>query len=267
MKKLLVDAGNSGIKWSILDNDLFTDMQSVAYQNQSSIEEFKKIIEAQLKIDDIISVIIVSVLGEAFTDAAEIFSKQHSLDFINVKSEAALAGVTNAYRQPYKLGADRFVALIAAHHLNKEKNCASIVVDTGTATTIDAINAQGKHLGGVILSGLDLCSESLLKNTKLLLAFNNSQVDFEPNIFSTSTKQAIASGSLYGLSAAINGICIQMEKEIQSGEQNKINKIICGGAAEKLRPYLSNDFQMKKDLIMHGLKIISKLDKNQRSRC
>ena len=267
MKKLLIDAGNSGIKWAFLDTFLESDqlskMQSCLYGESTPFDKFKDVFEQQLKNSEIgiDEVVMVSVLGDSYIATARKLSQESKLKFTNAKPSAQLAGVTSAYSEPHKLGADRLVAMIAAYHL--ETSQASIVVDSGTATTIDAVDAQGKHLGGLILPGIDLCSQSLLEKTEMLALFNESKNGYEPNVFSTNTKQAIASGSIFGLAGAIRNICLIMEKEIQHTNNTKlvIKKLICGGSASKLLPYLPEEFKHHDDLLMKGLKIISEQDK------
>lgn len=265
MKKLLIDAGNSGIKWALLDTLLdsgqLSNMQSCLYGNNTPFDKFKDIFEQQQEKSKIDEIIMVSVLGDNFIAATKKLSQDAQLKFINTKPSIQLAGVTSAYSEPHKLGTDRLVAMIAAYHL--EKSQASIVIDSGTATTIDAVDAQGQHLGGLILPGLDLCSQSLLEKTEMLTSFNESKHEHEPNIFSTNTKQAIASGSLFGLVGAIESICLKIEKEIQQKNNSSmvIKKLICGGSASKLLPYLSKEFKYHEDLLMQGLKIISEQDK------
>lgn len=256
MKKLLIDAGNSSIKWSVLDNGKLSNSQSRVYNDVSPNRVIEEVLEMQLKATGIDTIVMVSVLGNSHLQIIEEFTTRLSLKFIHVKSAIQLAGVTNAYNEFHKLGADRLVAMIAAYHSNKGQ--ASIIVDSGTATTIDAVDAQGQHLGGVILSGLDLCSSGLLKNTEMLAIFNAGKDKIEPNVFSTDTKQAIASGSLFGLAGAIENICTKMEDEINGTAPIKM--IICGGSAPKLLPYLSEKFQHHEDLIMQGLKVISDID-------
>ena len=273
-KKLLIDAGNSSLKWAFLEAHfleahpptfrgcLLSKMHSVLYVEKSPTDVIKDILAIQ-QISDIDTVMMASVLGDDFSRFSKALCAQYSLKLTMVKSAAQLAGITVAYDEPDKLGVDRLVAMIAAHHLANKQAC--IVVDAGTATTIDAVDAQGQHLGGLILSGLDLCSQSLLKNTELLASHSshtvgkNSKQTFEPKLFSNDTKQAIASGSLFGLTGAIDTICKNMEKEIQNKAMDSIaiKKYICGGSANEMIPYLKADFIFEEDLVMQGLKIIS----------
>ncbi|MCF6189183.1 MAG: type III pantothenate kinase [Cocleimonas sp.] len=268
-KKLLIDAGNSSLKWALLEvhPPTFTryslsKMQSVVYAEKYPENVFKDILLMQ-QTSEIDTVVMVSVLGDDFSRSSIDCCAQYSLELTLVKSAAQLAGITVAYSEPQKLGTDRLVAMIAAHHLVNGQAC--IVVDAGTATTIDAVDTQGQHLGGVILSGLDLCSQSLLKNTELLASHSSGSLDkngkqfFEPKLFSSDTKQAINSGSLFGLAGAIDTICFNMEEEIQNKSMDSITikKFICGGSANEMIPYLKTDFIFAEDLVMQGLKIIS----------
>ena len=268
-KTLLIDAGNSSLKWALLEAHpptftacLLSEMHSVVYAEKSPANVFKDVLLMQ-QTSEIDAVVMVSVLGDDFSHFSKVHCAKYALELTLVKSEPQLAGITVAYDDPDKLGTDRLVAMIAAHHLANNQAC--IVVDAGTATTIDAVDAQGQHLGGLILSGLDLCSQSLLKNTELLASRSshtlgkNSKQSFEPKLFSSDTKQAIVSGSLFGLTGAIDTICLNMEKEIQnkSMDSRTIKKFICGGSANEMRSYLKTDFIFVEDLVMQGLKIIS----------
>ena len=265
-KKLLIDAGNSSLKWALMDAHpptftacLLSEMHSVVYAEKSPANVFKDVLLIQ-QTSEIDTVVMVSVLGDDFGRSSKEHCARYALKLVLVKSEPQLAGIAVAYDQPDKLGTDRLVAMIAAHHLTNNQAC--IVVDAGTATTIDAVDAQGQHLGGLILSGLDLCSQSLLKNTELLAARTlgkNSKQSFEPKLFSNDTKQAIASGSLFGLVGAIDTICFNMEEELQNKSMDSITikKFICGGSANEMLPHLKTDFVFVEDLVLQGLKIIS----------
>ena len=260
MKTLLMDIGNSHIKWATLDSGTLSDQQSLSYEKKSIIEHFKRVLENNRT--DCDTLLMVSVLGDAFAKESQRIAINKKIELTLIESQAQLAGIKNAYNNPSKLGADRLVAMIAAYHLNKVNNNQSracIVIDSGTATTIDAIDSDGVHLGGVILSGLSLCSDSLLENTELLPLFNTSNTEFKPDFLSTETSQAIASGCLLGLAGGIDSICNKMEQELiarSSTKNNKVEKIICGGAAKQLLAHTQLNYQHYDNLLMLGLKTI-----------
>ncbi len=262
---LLVDAGNSSIKWAFLQNHSLSVQQREFYRRQEPVQVFENLIRKNQ--DSCDAVVMVSVLGDKFKQAASHLAKKYSLKFLQVKSQKFLAGITNAYTEPHKLGADRLLAMIAAYHLNNKRQTdrkACIIIDSGTATTIDAVDPQGNHLGGLILPGVDLCSRSLLQNTQQLQAWAEpeNQMKRQASVFSSNTADAIANASIYGLAGAIEHICLKMEKQIKASDNfavNSINKFICGGAAEFLLPYLDGEYQLEKNLLMQGLQIISEI--------
>ena len=258
---LLIDAGNSSLKWSILKNQHLSEQQSCFYSEHTAIQQFKKLLENKASSCD--HILMVSVQGTEFNQKARQIAQEHSLSFRQIKSVQSLAGVTNAYDEPHKLGTDRFVAMIAAYHLNNEQQQkACIIIDSGTATTIDAVDANGNHLGGLILPGIDLCSSSLLQNTQQLALWGKAknQTEFKPKLFSKNTIDAIGSASIFGLSGAIQQICLNMEKAIRQEDKNiSITKFLCGGSAELLLPFMDSDFHLQKDLIMLGLQVISEM--------
>ena len=114
-----------------------------------------------------------------------------------------LAGVRNGYRNPAQLGCDRFAAAIGAHALEPGK--ALVVATCGTATTIDALSADGDFLGGMILPGLGLMASSLARNTAQLPQIAASGA--VPAGFADNTDDAILSGCLSAQAGAIERAC------------------------------------------------------------
>jgi len=259
MKTLLMDVGNSYLKWSTLESGVLSKQQSVAHK-KSTLDSFNEVLESHGT--DCNEMIMVSVLGDIFIQAAEKITQSKNINFNNIHSQEELAGIKNAYLEPFKLGADRFVAMIGAYKLSNPNDAqlsACIVIDSGTATTIDAVTECGQHLGGVIMPGLDLCSGSLLDNTELLPLWNNESTEFTADFFSKETSQAIGSGCLLGLAGGIDSICNKMESELKkkmASKQVGLKKIICGGAARKVLPYMQTGYHLQENLLMLGLKEI-----------
>ena len=260
MKTLLIDAGNSHLKWATLEAEILSSHKSLSYKNKTSVEQLNAVIDSNKSECD--SIIMVSVLGDDFSEESQKIADAKGIKLTIVKSQAQLAGIKSAYNEPYKLGTDRLVAMVAAHrlvNLNSDKPQACIVIDTGTAITIDAVDEIGQHLGGVIMPGLSLCSESLLDNTQLLSIWHNKDSEFIPDYFSKETSNAIASGCLLGLTGGIDSICDKMEKDLIENSGIKrvpVKKIICGGNANKLLPHMKSKLLYHENLIMLGLKTI-----------
>jgi type III pantothenate kinase len=117
-----------------------------------------------------------------------------------VAASAAQSGVRNAYPQPHLLGADRWVAAIGAYHLARGACC---VVDIGTAATIDAITADGQHLGGFIVPGPALMMSSLHAGTSNLAAHTAASLAGTPELFADNTRDAIERGCRIALAATL----------------------------------------------------------------
>ncbi len=260
---LLIDAGNSSLKWTTLKKNGSLSRQQTLYYDSSPILTFKKILKKNCSTND--SVTMVSVLGESFDTEAQEISKFYSLRFNNIVSTQKLGNITNAYKVPHKLGADRFVAMIGAYHLmnqEKKQKKACIIIDSGTATTIDAVDHTGQHMGGLILPGLNLCSSSLLKNTQLLPQWSQKNKKSTPVLFAKNTTDAIYSASIMGLSGAIDTICNNMERAIiKQSNTASVQRIICGGGSQTLLPLLNANYLLQQNLLMHGLNIIINSEK------
>ncbi len=146
--------------------------------------------------------------------------------------------VHNDYLQPAQLGADRWVSLIAARTLNLG---ATLVVNAGTATTIDLLEATGHFVGGLILPGLDLMRRSLALNTADL-----PLADATYNAFPQDTHAAIVSGSLEATVGAIERMYARLLHQPAAC-------LLAGGAASELLPLLRIPVQSVDDLVLRGL--------------
>ena len=245
--RLLLDMGNSRLKSAVLgDVGDLSQFVSNAYVDQEPIETLQEHLD---KYQDISTVVLVSVLGKVFYELALNLFKEREIPLIWAASEQEAYGVVNNYDQPAQLGSDRFVALVAARKAFPKQNC--IVIDCGTAVTIDALSYDGVFCGGVIIPGLKLWSDSLIKRAGQL---NEHQID-ETDLFAKDTAQAIGSGSIFGLTSAVEGIATRMsqklEKQTKVGEASRL--VICGGDAELVSNYSQLEFELMPNLVLIGL--------------
>ena len=160
-------------------------------------------------------------------------------------STPALAGVTNGYKDYSKLGVDRWLAIVAAWNLMHQ---AVIVVDVGTALTVDLTNDQGQHLGGYIVPGLETMRKSLDVSTDNVRVAPFGSNDHELS-FGLDTHSAVQHGLL---SMAISWIdrCVSIA-EATCG--NRPFLFVTGGEAEILSPHLEHSHRLEPDLVLDGL--------------
>lgn len=150
------------------------------------------------------------------------------------------AGVTNGYRNPGQLGCDRFAAAIGAHALAPGK--AIIVANCGTATTIDALTADGHFLGGMILPGLGLMASALARNTAQLPQI--AQDGKLPAGFADNTDDAILSGILSAQAGAIErAFALHQAAEV----------LVSGGASAYVAAALALPLRRIDNIVMIGL--------------
>ena len=164
-----------------------------------------------------------------------------------VAPSRSAAGVVNGYEHPGRLGADRWVALVGArsHVLARGAPRPALVVMVGTAVTVDAIDAEGKFLGGLILPGFGLMLRALEQGTAGLRVPTGDVVDFPRN-----TSDALMSGGAMALAGAID----RMHRKLlaHSGGQAAL-LFMTGGAAPKLGPITEMPFETIDSLIFDGL--------------
>jgi type III pantothenate kinase len=240
MTVLLFDVGNSRCKWAWLEDNswlhqgVFDNVDAAAWQNLKTVFSA---MEAPEKI------IASNVAGENMAAKLRELYSVWACPVQIVVAQPLQCGVRNLYQDPAQLGSDRWAALIGAW---KHFHNACIVVNCGTATTIDALSATGEFLGGIILPGIKLMQTSLLNNTAQLVQQNGKVHDFPKN-----TSDAI----LTGVIRATTGV-IQHQYALLSAENN-VHCIISGGAAIDLLAHIDLQCEHMDKLVLQGLHFIA----------
>ncbi len=199
---LVFDLGNTRLKWAAVESTQNTadrNKKLWAYSGSISNKSFQSG-ELRAELSDYISKTLPKpdvigfccVAGDAaIENLRSLFPQWQDLDWKQLNGDSPYTGMRTLYQDPEKLGADRWAALIGARALS---NTNALVINAGTATTIDLLGGNGMHYGGWILPGLSLMQESLQKNTaQLPLAVRSSAPGTQAN-FGTTTDQAITGG-------------------------------------------------------------------------
>lgn len=235
MNILLVDAGNTRVKWALADSTA-TPGQWLAHgaalhADLTTLAETWRGLAANCGL-------ISNVAGPALR--AQLAELLNDVPVTWFASTARLAGITNGYRQPAQLGCDRFAAAIGARALDPGQ--ALVVATCGTATTIDAISVDGVFIGGMILPGLALMAGSLAKNTAQLPQVAPGTA--LPPPFADNTQDAIISGCINAQAGAI---------ERAVSVHGAARCIVSGGAAGYIVPALSIAHTVRENLVLTGL--------------
>lgn len=239
--KLLVDIGNSRVKWAILDKDGLSPSQSFQRSKTGIKAALNK---AWKSLTDIKAVYVANVGGDKLGQQLSEWTEKHwDLTPKTILSEQKRFGVTNAYDEPGKLGIDRWLSLIAARQHARQAQC---IIDCGTAMTIDIVTKTGQHQGGMILPGLSLMRSSLAANTD---ALTEDEGENEFKTLAANTYSAIQAGTLYSVTATLERII----SDLKLSFKDQIRFIITGGDAEHLLPLLPDDLHHYPDIVLKGL--------------
>ena len=239
---LVLDLGNSRCKWALADAAL-AQGGTLAYG-----ENFARALDDSfhaLPRPQHVAAVCVAASGHMQTLAQWVRSRW-GLEVQPIVTRAAQLGVTNSYKNPTSLGADRWAALVAARARLPGAAC---VVDCGTALTIDALDRNGVYRGGVILPGLALMRAALLRTQGV-----RDVVGDAGSTLALSTADGVAAGILFGLAGAIDRILDEQAALLGATTQ----VLITGGDAQPLLALLRHGVQHAPDLVLEGVARIAR---------
>jgi len=245
MKFLAIDVGNTRLKWALYQNPHAN--APVLAQGAEFLDNIDKLAEgawSALPTPDRMLGCVVA--GEAVRKRVEEQMELWDVAAQWVVPSTAEAGIHNGYDVPTRLGADRWVAMIGAWHRALAQGPARpmVVVMVGTAVTVDAINADGEFLGGLILPGHGIMLRALETGTAGLRVPTGDVREFP-----TNTSDALTSGGTYAIAGAVERMVQHMRQHC--GVEPKC--IMTGGAGWKMAPSMSLQFELVDNLIFDGL--------------
>ena len=244
---LLVDLGNTRVKWAWLEPAGQGAMRAEAYAGWC-VGDWRRELFAGRNAARVVACSVASAAAmDALRDAAGLQGVTR-VEFVTATRQAA--GVTNGYDEPAQLGADRWVAVIGAFHERRVDTC---IVNVGTAMTVDAVTANGLHLGGLIVPGPDLMVRSLHLETSDLAQRSAASRARERVSFAADTRSAIESGCEISLAALIDRQCGELERQV--GHAPRL--LLAGGAAERVRGWIRGSSELVPDLVLRGLAVIA----------
>lgn len=250
MIALLLDAGNSRLKWALYDQQERLVGDAVDYPQLGQLGLVWKRLPSPHKI------LACNVAGPVVRGQITKLLEPQPIEWL--RASPALAGVCNHYREPQQLGADRWAALIGARGLAPDDDL--IVAVAGTALTVDTLTRDGDFLGGIIVPGLALMRKALAKGTADL-----GLPDGLPAGFPRTTGEAIVNGALAAMAGAIR----QQQQQLEAFRQQPATVILSGGDAPHLRSLLQAGLNTRlleaDNLVLAGLARLAQLEDAQAS--
>ena len=244
--KLLIDIGNTTSSFGLWDSSKLSMITNI--DNKKFLTTAKKYIK-----NDINEILFTSVIGRSENKKAnDQLKKLFKCKIKQIKSESELLKIKNGYTQPGKLGDDRWATIVASYIYYKKP---LIIIDCGTAVSIDMVNKKGAHMGGYILAGFDGYKKSFksahhLRDTKI-----KESISLQKKTFPKQTSEGITKGYLKMVISTIESLYNQIIKN----EKVFPKILISGGYGEIISKNLSVKNKYERNLVLKSLGIISDL--------
>ncbi len=248
---LTIDIGNSRIKWAVFVGDAIERHGVLEYDIENLQTVLKNAGLPQASDMLAISCVADKELKECFIDW---LNSNGYTNYRFVETRAEQCGIVNSYELPENMGVDRWLAMLAAFRLCDVKTGEIVcVIDCGTAITLDALNAKGNHLGGLIMPGYQTMIKSLIAGTGNIESFGPVSGAFVEPGLAVSTSESISKGCsqliISGLSAIV--------ENYQSVSELKVHCIVTGGDGEWVSGALACKNSYNPFLVLQGLNYVS----------
>lgn len=245
---VLVDIGNTRIKWATLESGRLIGHGSAVHRGSldAAVAAFEAALPPKPRI------VVSNVAGEAIAARLQtVVTARPDASLELVATSAERFGVRCAYADPTRLGVDRWVAVLAAHHRAAGAAC---VLNAGTAVTFDAVDAGGQHLGGLILPGAGLLAAALDRHTSNIGRTAPAKTAVHGlELLGRNTDAAVGHGAWLALAAALDRAVVTVARAL--GAVPLV--YLTGGDAEPLRGWLETRVEVRADLVLEGLMLFA----------
>lgn len=251
MAVLLVDVGNTRIKWALLEGQRLGRSRAAVHSAWGPASYARRLFGKQTHL----RVWVTSVAGLEVNHALEKAARRARVPATFVTVPRAGGGVRVGYLEPWRLGVDRFVAAVGAHELFPRMPLC--VVGVGTAMTIDLIGASGRHRGGVIIPAPALMVATLFARTRGIhrrAQGGGSGRSAGGRLFARSTRDGVVQGARHAAAALI-------DRAVEEGRTllgRSPLVVLTGGEAAAVRPLLRSSSVGVPDLVLRGLAVLAR---------
>ncbi|MGH8294393.1 MAG: type III pantothenate kinase [Steroidobacteraceae bacterium] len=246
MTVLLVDIGNSRVKWAWLTGERPGRAVAAEYSGWRAADFARRLIGRRRNVERIL---VASVAADEVTDALAAGARLAGTPAPErITTRRSACGVTVGYIDPWRLGVDRMLAMIAAHRrFGRQPVCT---VGVGTAMTLDLLGADGRHWGGAIIPAPPLMAASLLDGTIGIRGRARGGATGRGRaLFGRSTRAAVEQGARYAAAAAVDRAVHEAAELV--GRKPRL--VLTGGGALDLRPLIRSASVLVPDLVLEGM--------------
>ena len=253
---LAIDVGNTNIVCGVFEADKLVVSWRLATLHERTADELWVLVSrlfAERGIDPrrIDGVVMASVVPTLTHAVSEMVTRELDLTVLNV--DAGNAGLPIRYERPAEVGADRLVNGVAAWRLYGRPPRPIIVVDFGTATTFDALSADGTYQGGVICPGVEISADALFQRAARLPRVDVRKPEA---LIGRTTVGSIQSGIFFGYVAMVEGIVARLRAELAAGDDGACLCVATGGLAAAIAAETDVIDEVRGDLTLAGLRFV-----------
>ncbi|MGH9226733.1 MAG: type III pantothenate kinase [Acidimicrobiales bacterium] len=246
---LAIDAGNTQTVVGLYDGDKLLEPWRLATDAERTSDEHALIIRQLLDLQaatfaEVTGIVVSSTVPRLTNGLREMADRYFSATAVFLEP-GTRTGMPILYENPKEVGPDRIANAVGAFDLY---GGPVIVVDFGTATTVDATSAAGEYLGGAIMPGIEISLDALFARAA---ALSRIKLVAPKRVIGKSTIESVQSGTLYGFGAAVDGLCRRFADELGPSKV-----VSTGGLGELLAPFSEAIEQHDPWLTLHGLRLI-----------
>lgn len=248
---LAIDIGNTNITLGLWDGQAWRLQWRLRTVHDKTVDEYGiylKMLLSEVGLTGAVSGVIFSSVVPPLSKTFSAVCERYLGCTPQQVSAEIDTGIRVATENPAEVGADRIVNAVAAYHLYPG---ACIIVDMGTATTLDVVSAEGALLGVIIAPGLDLAAEALTGRAAQL---SRVALEAPPHVLGRNTVHAMQSGLIYGYTCLIEGLIWRLQAEVEMGAPTVVGT---GGMINLITPHTEAIEQVEPWLTLTGLRLIS----------
>jgi type III pantothenate kinase len=247
---LVIDVGNSNIVIGIYEGTCLVRNWRISTDKSRTSDEYAVLLHSLFSQADlgfgVISAVIISSVVPPLTGVMEAISRDLFRLQALVVGPGIRTGMPIHYDNPREVGADRIVNAVAGY---EKHHCALVIVDFGTATTFDYVNAKGEYCGGVIAPGMAISLEALFQRASKLPRIDIAR---PPQVIARNTVNSMQAGIFFGYAGLVDGIVDQIRSESREG----FRVIATGGLASLIAPETRTIDEVDELLTLDGLRIL-----------
>jgi type III pantothenate kinase len=251
MSVLLIDAGNSRLKWAQLKGHSLRRVQARAWPATDPAPLLKQVLRSAGTVE---ALYVCNVAGARVKQALDAARRELELPRpVWARSARSRGALRNGYDEPWRLGADRWVALIGAQARYPGK--ALCLVSMGTALTVDFLDERAHHRGGLIIPGPALMSASLEARTAGIRRRAQGTGRARGRaVFTRNTRQALTQGARLACAALID----RAQGEARRRFGGSVKLLLSGGATAEVAPLLAAAWQHYPEPVLEGLAVMAR---------